>query len=342
MDEKEAAEALGEFGRLFYHLGIRLAGKYKHQQGTLEYFVRTLYSILKTCRDDDRYAILVVVAVIIVDVHNDYAFIVSEKLVRVISEGDVVPIETLFSKESRGDENIVNSLKEGLSQLQDLLQRAPFLQSSGRSDFLNRAEGFTAMKELSCRTLRDESAKYCLNVCAFIACAGHENLPMLFNKPASYVKNLLLKNIPKNGAYNMVSAVNRLWGQFKLYGCHGTQGDRFILPFLLSKNPTIAVALERREELTPHQLMTLSETAETLLPVMEAATGAAENGFRDGLRTKLPEYWVIEYATKDGVVEYEAREHDYELLGWVYQQCGAHLAATFTEEPVMSDEDLAL
>lgn len=165
---------------------------------------------------------------------------------------------------------------------------------------------------------------------------------MLFNKPASYVKNLFLKNIPKNGAYNMVSAVNRLWGQFKLYGCHGTQGDRFILPFLLSKNPTIAVALERREELTPHQLMTLSETAETLLPVMEAATGAAENGFRDGLRTKLPEYWVIEYATKDGVVEYEAREHDYELLGWVYQQCGAHLAATFTEEPVMSDEDLAL
>lgn len=342
MDKKEAAEALGEFGRLFYHLGIRLAGKYKHQQGTLEYFVRTLYSILKTCRDDDRYAILVVVAVIIVDVHNDYDFIVSEKLVRVISEGDVVPIETLFSKESRADENIVNSLKEGLSQLQDLLQRAPFLQSSGRSDFLNRAEGFTAMKELSCQTLRDESAKYCLNVCAFIAGAGYENLPMLFNKPASYVKNLFLKNIPKNGAYNMVSAVNRLWGQFKLYGCHGTQGDRFILPFLLSKNPTIAVALERREELTPHQLMTLSETAETLLPVMEAATGAAENGFRDGLRTKLPEYWVIEYTTKDGVVEYEAREHDYELLGWVYQQCGAHLAATFTEEPVMSDEDLAL
>ena len=342
MDEKAAAEALGEFGRLFYHLGIRLAGKYKHQQGTLEYFVRTLYSILKTCRDDDRYAILVVVAVIIVDVHNDYAFIASEKLARVISEGDVVPIETLFSKGSRADENIVNSLKEGLSQLQDLLQRAPFLQSSGRSDFLNRAEGFTAMKELSCLTLRDESAKYCLNVCAFIAGAGYENLPMLFNKPASYVKNLFLKNIPKNGAYNMVSAVNRLWGQFKLYGCHGTQGDRFILPFLLSKNPTIAVALERREELTPHQLMTLSETAETLLPVMEAATRAAENGFRDGLRTKLPEYWVIEYATKDGVVEYEAREHDYELLGWVYQQCGAHLAATFTEEPVMSDEELAL
>ena len=272
-----------------------------------------------------------------------------KKLFRVITRGGDVSIETLFSDiPGKGryflttlDEED-HALNEAFSRLQDFLRHTPLLQSSGRSDFLDRADGFTAIKELSCRTLRDESAKYCLNVCAFIAGAGYENLPMLFNKPASYVKNLFLKNIPKNGAYNMVSAVNRLWGQFKLYGCHGTQGDRFILPFLLSKNPTIAVALERREELTPHQLMTLSETAETLLPVMEAATGAAENGFRDGLRTKLPEYWVIEYATKDGVVEYEAREHDYELLGWVYQQCGAHLAATFTEEPVMSDEDLAL
>lgn len=343
MGEQEAAETLGEFGRLFYHLGMRLAGKYKHQQETLEYFVRTLHSILKNCRDDDRYAILVVVAVIIVDVHHDYEFIVSEKLVQVITQEEVVSIETLFSKNPGGDKNIINALKEGLSQLQDFLQRAPFLRSSGRSDFLKRAGGFTAMKELSCRSsINDDHPRYCLNVCAFIACAGYENLPMLFNKHSSYVKNLFLKNVPKVGTCGMVSAVNRLWNQFKLYDCHGTQGDRFILPFLLSRNPDVAATLACKEELTSHQLMRIVETAEELLPVLEVATAAAENSFSDGLHTKLSEYWMIEYVLNDGVVDYKAREHDYELLGWVYQQCGATSATTFTEELVMSDEDLAL
>ena len=198
------------------------------------------------------------------------------------------------------------------------------------------------MKEFSCRTFWDESSEYCLNVCAFIACAGYENLPMLFNKQLSYVKNLFLRNIPKVGSYHMVTAVNRLWNQFKLYDCHGSQGDRFILPFLLSRNPEVAATLKKKEELTSRQLMKLVEAAEELLPVMEAATVAAENSFGDGLHTKLPEHWMVDYVVKDGVVEYEARDYDYELFGWVYQQCGAHLAATFTEEPAMSDEDLAL
>lgn len=354
MDKQEAAETLGEFGPLFHHLGARLADKYKHQPDTLEYFIRTLHSILKTCRDDDRHAILVVIAVVIVDVYHDYNSSISERLVQVITREDVMSIETLFSKDLSkrryylvsfdADDDTINALNEEFSQLQDFLQRVPFLWSSGRSDFLDRAEGFTAIKELSCRSsINDDGrSRYCLNVCAFIACAGYENLPMLFSKHSSYVKNLFLRNIPKVGSYHMVTAVNRLWNQFKLYGCHGTQGDRFILPFLLSRNLEVAATLERKEGLTSRQLMKLVETAEELLPVMEAATGAVENSFGDGLDTKLPEHWVIDYVVKDGIVEYEACEHDYELLGWVYQQCGAHLAATFTEEPVMSDEDLAL
>lgn len=349
MDEKEAAETLGEFGRSFYHLGFRLAGKYKHQQETLEYFVCTLHNILNTCREDDRHAILVVVSVIIVDVRHDYNYSISEKLFRVITQEDIVSIETLFSNPS-GDgvsfevKHNINALKEELSQLRDFLQRNLFLCSSSQSDFLNRAEGFTAIKELSCRSsINDDGrSRYCLNVCAFIAFAGYENLPMLFSKHSSYVKNLFLRNVPKVGSYHMVTAANRLWNQFKLYDCHGTQGDRFILPFLLSRNPEVAVTLEAKEELTSRQLMKLVETAEELLPVLEAATVAAENSFCDGLHTKLPEHWMIDYVVKDGVVDYGAREHDYELLGWVYQQCGAHLAATFTEEPVVSDEDLAL
>ena len=349
MDKQEAAETLGEFGPLFHHLGIRIADQYKRQQETLEYFVRTLHSILKICRDDDRHAILVVIAVSLLDVYHDST--ISKKLFRVITRGGDVSIETLFSDiPGKGryflttlDEED-HALNEAFSRLQDFLRHTPLLQSSGRSDFLDRADGFTAIKELSCRSsINDDGrSRYCLNVCAFIACAGYENLPMLFSKHSSYVKNLFLRNIPKVGSYHMVTAVNRLWNQFKLYDCHGTQGDRFILPFLLSRNPEVAATLEAKEELTSRQLMKLVETAEELLPVLEAATVVAENSFCDGLRTKLPEYWVIEYATKDGVVEYEAREHDYELLGWVYQQCGAHLAATFTEEPVMSDEELAL
>lgn len=71
MDKQEAAETLGEFGPLFHHLGIRIADQYKRQQETLEYFVQTLHSILKTCRDDDRHAILVVIAVSLLDVYHD-------------------------------------------------------------------------------------------------------------------------------------------------------------------------------------------------------------------------------------------------------------------------------
>jgi len=351
MGKQEAAEALGEFGPLFHHLGLWVVDKYKHQPDTLEYFVWTLHSMLKTCRDDDRHAIIVVIAVIIVDV-NHYKSSVADKLWRVIAQEEIVSIETLFSKDpGKGryfftpfdaDEHTIDALNKAFSQLQDFLQHTPFLQSSGRSDFLNRAEGFTAMKELSCRTFGDESSEYCLNVCAFIACAGYENLPMLFNKQLSYVKNLFLKSTIKTGSRGMVSAVNRLWNQFKLYDCHGTQGDRFILPFLLSRNPDVAETLERREKLTSYQLMKLVETAEELLPVLETATVAAENSFGDGLHTKLPEHWMIDYVVKDSVVEYKAREHDYELLGWVYQQCGANSTATFTEEPIMSDENLAL
>ena len=214
MDEKEAAETLGEFGRSFYHLGFRLAGKYKHQQETLEYFVRTLHNILNTCREDDRHAILVVVSVIIVDVRHDYNYSISEKLFRVITQEDIVSIETLFSKDpGKGryfftpfdsDEHTIDILNKAFSQLQDFLQRTPLLQSSGRSDFLDRAEGFTAIKELSCRSsINDDGrSRYCLNVCAFIACAGYENLPMLFSKHSSYVKNLFLRNVPKVGLYH--------------------------------------------------------------------------------------------------------------------------------------------
>lgn len=336
MDRQEAAETLGEFGPLFYHLGSWLAGKYKHQQDTLEHFVCTLHSILKTCREDDRHAILVVIAVTIVDVYHYYESSVADKLWRVIAAGNAVSVEI------HADDRTKNALKEAFTQLQDFLQHNPFFCSSRRFDFLDRAEGFTAMKDLSCRMSRGGSSNYCLNVCAFIACAGYENLPMLFSKHSSYVKNLFLRNIPKVGSYGMVSAVNRLWNQFKLYDCQGTQGDRFILPFLLSRNPDVAVALEQKEELSSHQLMKLADAAEVLLPVMEAATFAAENSFCDGLHTKLPDHWVIEYATNDGVVEYEARDHDYELLGWVYQQCGVKSNLTFTDEPAMSDEDLAL
>jgi hypothetical protein len=349
MGKQEAAEALGEFGPLFHHLGIRLADQYKHQQRTLEYFVRTLHSILKICRDDDRHAILVVIAVSLLDVYHDST--ISKKLFKVIAQEGGVSIETFFSDTpGKGRYFLVtldeedHALNEAFSRLQDFLQRTPLLQSSGRADFLDRAEGFTAIKELSCRSsINDDSrSRYCLNVCAFIACAGYENLPMLFSKRSSYVKNLFLRNVPKVGSYGMVVAVNRLWNQFKLYDCHGSQGDRFILPVLLSRNPEVTATLEAKEELTSRQLMKLVETAEELLPVLEAATVAAENSFCDGLHTKLPEYWMIDYVVKDGVVDYGAREHDYELLGWVYQQCGAHLAATFTEEPVVSDEDLAL
>lgn len=349
MDKWEAAKILGEFGPLFQNLGKLFAKQYKHQQDTLEYFVRTLHGILKTCRDDDRHAILVVIAVSLLNVYHDST--ISEKLFRVLVRESGEPIETLFSDTPGKGRYFLatldeedHTLNEAFSRLQDFLRHTPLLQSSSRADFLDRAEGFTAIKELSCRSsINDDGrSRYCLNVCAFIACAGHENLPMLFSKHSSYAKNLFLRNIPKVGSYHMVTAVNRLWNQFKLYDCHGSQGDRFILPFLLSKNPDVAATLKKKEELTSRQLIKLVETAEELLPVMEAATGAAENSFGDGLHTKLPENWMIDYVVKDGIVEYEEREHDYELLGWVYQQCGSHLAATFTDEPVVSDEDLTL
>lgn len=349
MEEQEAAELLGEFGPLFYHLGIQLADQYKGPNDNPEYIVNTLYKILKTCREDDRHAILVIIAVTLLDVYRSAT--VSEQVFRtIVNEGDG-RVGTLFSNlgnEGRYHYDVsiddeIQALNEAFEKLEDFRRRTPFLLSSNRSDFLDKADGFTAGKELSCRSsICDKRPEYCLNLCAFIACAGHESLPMLFSKQSSYVKNLFLRSIPKTGSYSMVSAVNRLWNQFKLYDCHGTQGDRFILPFLLSKNLDPAAALECKEELTAHQLMQLVETAEELLPVLEVAITAAENNFSDGLHTKLPEYWMIEYALNDGVVEYKAREHDYDLLGWVYQQCGANSTTTFSEEPIMSDEELAL
>lgn len=348
MGEQEAAETLGEFGPLFYHLGIRIAYQYKGPNDNLEYLVNTLYKILKTCREDDRHAILVIIAVTLLDVYRDDT--VSEQVFRtIVNEGDG-RVGTLFSDlGSEGRYHVpsitdeIRVLNEAFAKLEDFRRRTPFLLSSNRSNFLDKADGFTAGKELSCRSsICNQRTEYCLNVCAFIACAGYKNLPMLFGKHSSYVKNLFLRSIPKTGSYLMVTAVNRLWNQFKLYDCHGTQGDRFILPFLLSTNLDVAAALACKEELTSHQLTQLAETAEELLPVLEVATKAAENSFSDGLHTKLPEYWMIEYVLQDGVVEYKAREHDYELLGWVYQQCGANLTTTFTEEPIMSDEDLAL
>lgn len=348
MDEREAAETLGEFGPLFYHLGIRLADQYKGPNDNLEYLVNTLYKILKTCREDDRRAILVIIAVTLLDVYRDDT--VSEQVFRtIVNEGDG-RVGILFSDlGSEGRYHVpsitdeIRVLNEAFAKLEDFRRRTPFLLSSNRSDFLDKADGFTAGKELSCRSsICGQRPEYCLNVCAFIACAGYKNLPMLFGKRSSYVKNLFLRSVPKTGSYLMVTAVNRLWNQFKLYDCHGTQGDRFILPFLLSTNLDVAAALACKEELTSHQLTQLAETAEELLPVLEVATKAAENSFSDGLHTKLPEYWMIEYVLQDGVVEYKAREHDYELLGWVYQQCGANSTATFTEEPIVSDEELAL
>lgn len=350
MEKQEAAELLGEFGPLFHHLGIQLVDQYKGPNDNPEYIVNTLYKILKTCREDDRHAILVIIAVTLLDVYR--ADTVSEQVFRtIVNEGDG-RVGTLFSNlgnEGRYHYDVsiddeIQALNEAFDKLEYFRRRMPFLLSSNRSDFLDRAEGFTAIKELSCRSsINDDGrSRYCLNVCAFIACAGYKNLPMLFGKHSSYVKNLFLRSIPKTGSYLMVTAVNRLWNQFKLYDCHGTQGDRFILPFLLSTNLDVAAALACKEELTSHQLTQLAETAEELLPVLEVATKAAENCFSDGLHTKLPEYWMIEYVLQDGVVEYKAREHDYELLGWVYQQCGANSTATFTEEPIVSDEDLAL
>lgn len=328
MYKEDLLNQFKKFGLLYWCIGDKMWRRYgKYSSDKLE----KIPLILDACTVNDRYAILEIAATVFLrDDHNKGE--VSDKLVRAICK----------NKESFiNDDPKLTSLPNYLAlekEYKDFIQFRKKFSVAG----LTGGAG-TVMKGMS-EHLRNRlpALEYFIDVCAFVALAGHKKLPYLYATEMSDILKFF-NDVLEEGSRRRVPEIERLWLQFKSYKVDSTSLDRFILPLLLANHPDVAEAVKNKQQLTLEQVKALTDSIENILPVYNADQKAIENGQQNGSHTALPKHWVANYLLK-GAVDYQPRSHDEGSSTWLYHDdVSEEPVVVFTEgNDLVREDDLAL
>lgn len=317
-----------KFGLLYWCVGYKMWRRYgKYNSGKLA----KIPLILEKCTVKDRYALLEVAATVFLN--NDYeGGDVSDKLCMAICDNE----ESLVT-----DDPELLALSY-FSRLETEYKN--FVRFREEFSIVGLKSGDGSIMEEMRDLLHDRlpALDYFIDVCAFIALAGHKKLPYLYSTNMSDTQKFFHDALEEMSFQN-ASALERLWYQFKLYEDTEVSPDRFILPLSLVALPDVVEAVKNKQKLTLEQVKALVDSTENMLPVYNIAQEAMGNNFHDGCHTALPKHWVADYLL-NGTVKYQSRSYDAGLFGWLYRN------VTVSEEPVIFtgaqcsvfDDDLAL
>lgn len=329
MYKDDLLEQFKKFGLLYYYLGEKLWDLFNDYD---IHKAQRIPMILESCTEDDRYTILEIMASFLWSAYDQGGL--SGDITKSICKFEDSLNVDIFC---RADPNIIDTLK---NEYESFFQnRKNYFRVRSKHN-----EG-TAMHGLVTVFWEKHLAiDYLVEVCAFVALVGHKKLGYLYAARMNNISNLVNYSIPEEGmSFQEARARERLWYQLKLYENGIELPNRFLIPFLLANTPDAAEAVKNEQQLTLEQVESLTNTAETILPVFSKAKTAAHNDFRDGCCTALPTFWVADYFFK-GTVEYQPRAYDLRLFSWLYHESTLSSGQVcFTgDQELVSDDEIAL